>query len=243
MLRIGILNQICVHLDYRLIWPDKLAIASDADGSEDVVAGDHDRLDVGLVELLDGGVSLLLDQVLHDDQPQEVGLLLQLVPGHVVHLLPPGVGVQALGRRGDHPQALLRVALENGVEVGRDGLGLAQGGDLLRSPLDVDVELGRALLLRDHCHPLHGRVERVRLQAGDLEVGGGGLKMTPISGTLGRRDQGGSSNAIIRIDSGIELLLQLPFDGVEQLDIQRVSRQFPLEFDEGVAACHGMDQS
>ena len=56
------------------------------DGSLDVVPGDHECDDVGGVELGDGAVCLLLDEVLHDDQPQEVSSLLQLGPRQLVYL-------------------------------------------------------------------------------------------------------------------------------------------------------------
>ena len=56
------------------------------DGSLDVVPGDHEGDDVSGVELGDGAVCLLLDEVLHDDQTQEVSSLLQLRPRQLVYL-------------------------------------------------------------------------------------------------------------------------------------------------------------
>ena len=56
------------------------------DGSLYVVPGDHEGDDVSGVELGDGAVCLLLDEVLHDDQTQEVSSLLQLRPRQLVYL-------------------------------------------------------------------------------------------------------------------------------------------------------------
>ena len=56
------------------------------DRSLDVVPGDHEGDDVSGVELGDGAVCLLLDEVLHDDQAQEVSSLLQLRPRQLVYL-------------------------------------------------------------------------------------------------------------------------------------------------------------
>ena len=80
----------------------------------------HDCVYVSIMQILDGAVSLLFDQILHDDESQELGLLLQLTAGHVVHLLPPGVGVQGLVGRGNHAQPLLRVPHQGRAKVGRN---------------------------------------------------------------------------------------------------------------------------
>ena len=63
-----------------LVRLDELAVPSDGDGRQDVVAGDHDGVDVGVMEALDGRVSLLLDQVLHHDQTKEFGFLFKIGP-------------------------------------------------------------------------------------------------------------------------------------------------------------------
>jgi hypothetical protein len=61
-----------------LIGFDKLAVSSNADGREYVVAGDHDGVDVGVVKGFDGRIRLLLHQVLHHDQAQKLSLLFQV---------------------------------------------------------------------------------------------------------------------------------------------------------------------
>ena len=63
-----------------LVRLDELAVPSDGDGRQDVVAGDHDGVDVGVMEALDRRVSLLLDQVLHHDQTKEFGFLFKIGP-------------------------------------------------------------------------------------------------------------------------------------------------------------------
>ena len=61
-----------------LIWFDKFAVPSNADGSEDVVTSDHDSVDVCIMEALDGWVCLFLNQVLHDDEAKEFGFFFQV---------------------------------------------------------------------------------------------------------------------------------------------------------------------
>ena len=57
---------------------DKFTIPPNADSCEDVVTRDHDRVDIGIMEALDGRVRLLLHQVLHHDQAKELGFFFQV---------------------------------------------------------------------------------------------------------------------------------------------------------------------
>ena len=103
--------------DDRLLSLDELTVSAHADGSLDVVAGNHQRHDVGLVELSDGAVRLLLDQVLHDDQAKEVRPLLQLSSTQLVHFGELHSVLEGLVRRPDDSESLLGVVLEQIVEL------------------------------------------------------------------------------------------------------------------------------
>ena len=103
--------------DDRLLGLDELAVSADADGGLDVVAGHHQGHDVGLVELGDGAVRLLLDQVLHDDQAKEVRPLLKLASTQLVHLGELHPVLESLMRRADNSESLLGVVLEQIVEL------------------------------------------------------------------------------------------------------------------------------
>ena len=104
--------------DDRLLGLDELAVSANADGGLDVVAGHHERHDVGLVKLSDGAVCLLLDQVLHDDQAKEVRPLLQLSSTQLVHFGELHSVLEGLVRRPDDSESLLGVVLEQIVELG-----------------------------------------------------------------------------------------------------------------------------
>ena len=62
------------------------------------------------------------------------------------------------------------------------------------------------------------------------------------SRSFGWGHEGWGWHPIIGVDPGIELLFELPFDGLEQLDVKGVAGQLPAELDEGVAGGHRVDQ-
>ena len=112
----GINDWISLDPDDCLIRLDQIAVPAHADRGQNVVSRDHDGVDVGVVELFDGAVGFVFDQVLHDDQTQEVRLFLQAGPGHVVDGLPV-VGVDWLVGGGQNPQTLSCVPLQGRREI------------------------------------------------------------------------------------------------------------------------------
>ena len=140
----GVGGYLGLDSNYGLVRSNELAIAAYADRGQYVVAYDeisrcgwyakiaippqrvvavvnitcdHHRADIGRVQLLDCPISFILHQILHDNQSKKFGLLLQLGPGERVDVAPLEARVEPLVRRRDHPQTLLRVPLQNSLEI------------------------------------------------------------------------------------------------------------------------------
>lgn len=86
----------------------KTAVPRYADGGEDVVAGNHDRTDVRLGQLLEDTGRGRLELVLEDDEAHEVELALSFVPLHLL-ALDPGKLFQMFGGTSNDSVALVRV--------------------------------------------------------------------------------------------------------------------------------------
>ena len=241
------IHKFRVDSNNRLIRLNEFAVPTHANGRQDVVSGDHDRVYVSLVQFPNRPVRFLLHQILHDDQAQKFGFFLQLAPRHIVHLLPVVGRAQRLVRGRDDPQPLFRVPLERPREIGRDRFRSAEGSHFLRRSFHEDVEIMRSFLLGHHGHPLHGRVERVRLQDGDFQVRRGRLNVQTLGPAaslvmMGRRNERRRDEAVVRVHAHVVLLGQLPFDGLEQFNVQRVAGQISAELYQRVASGHGLNE-
>ena len=102
-------------------------------------------------------------------------------------------------------------------------------------------------------------------QQSNLQIGRGQsaqLVAADVLSSLGRRDQGGCWQPVVRVGPAVSLLGQIlnnqiqqtpshhvilvwssyPVDCLKQLDVHRVSGEVALDLDEGVAGGHGLDQ-